>query len=351
MLRVDIASKVAAFEVACGFDVTRGETLALIGESGAGKTTVLRSLAGLLRPLRGHITCGATSWFDAEQNFCLPAQRRDCAMVFARYALFGHLSVSENVAFGLRASGHGKRAIAKTTAATLDLIGIGELAHRKAASLSSGEAQRAAIARALAVAPAVLLLDEPLSAIDVERRSPVREALQRAIRETGMAVVLVTHDPAEAMLFSETLVILERGEVVQRGSPAELRERPRSRYVAAFAGVNLFRGVAQAQGGGVSSVEVDGSVLTIAGQWTGPVALVLDPDDVVLSRTRPESSARNCLAGPVAHALPDGNGLRVTVGSHPSIVARITQQSGIDLGIAAGVPVFASFKASEMRVH
>jgi molybdopterin-binding protein len=153
------------------------------------------------------------------------------------------------------------------------------------------------------------------------------------------------------MLFSDMLIVMEAGAVVQRGSSAELRERPLTSYVAAFSGVNLFRGVARPLGNGVSEVEVSGARLVIVGEVSGPVALVVDPDAVVLSQARPESSARNALHGPVASVVPDGAAVRVSVASAPPIVARITRQSADDLGIVPGVSVYATFKASEVRVH
>ncbi len=350
-LQVDIEAHAGEFPVSCRFDVHGGRSIALVGSSGAGKTTVLRTIAGLLRPDRGRIVWGEQVWFDGQRGVFMTPQRRDCAMVFAEHALFGHMSAIENVAFGLRASGHAGDAALTGAHEALEIVGVASLGPRKASSLSSGEAQRVAIARALAVEPHVLLLDEPLSAIDVERRPPVRDALQRIVAQAGIATVLVTHDPVEAMLFSDSLIVMEAGAVAQRGSPAELRARPLTSYVAAFAGVNLFRGSARPLEGGVSAVDVEGATLVIPGTVSGLVALVIDPDSVVLSHARPESSARNSLYGPVVGIVPDGPALRVSVASAPPIVARITRRSADELGLAGGALVHATFKASEVRVH
>ena len=350
-LRVDIAARVSTFSVACDFQVEAGTTVALVGASGAGKTSVLRAIAGLLRPLRGQIACDEDVWFDAQRDIFIPPQQRDCAMVFAGYALFGHMSALENAAFGLRASGHASGAVLQRAQDSLEFAGVGSLAARKAGSLSSGEAQRVAIARALAMQPRVLLLDEPLSAIDVERRAPVRETLRRIIAQAGIAAVLVTHDPVEAMLFSEALVVMEAGAIVQRGTPDDLREHPQSSYVAAFAGVNLYRGVARPLDGDISAVDIDGATLTVLGRLSGAVALVIDPDAVVLSRSRSESSARNALYGPVAQLVPDGASVRVSIASKPPIVARLTKRSVEELELAPGTPIYAIFKASEIRMH
>jgi len=351
MLDVDIESRAGAISVSCRFDVSPGSAVALVGASGAGKTTVLRSIAGLIHPQRGRVACERETWFDAQQHIWVPPQQRDCGFVFAEYALFAHMSVIENVAFGLRASGYPGKSAREKSLEALELVDVAALAQRSASSLSSGEAQRVAIARALALEPQVLLLDEPLSAIDVERRPPVREVLRQQIARAAMAAVLVTHEPIEAMLFSEMLVVMEAGAVVQRGSSAELRARPLTSYVAAFAGVNLYRGLAHPLANGVSEVEVASARLVIVGQVSGPVALVIDPDAVVLSPARPESSARNALHGGVASVVPDGAAVRVSVASTPPIVARITKQSADELGITPGASVYATFKASEVRVH
>ena len=350
-LRVDIAARAGRFDVSCGFEVPAGDTVALIGASGAGKTTVLRSIAGLLRPRTGSVSMGDAIWFDADRRVWVAPQRRDCTMVFAESALFGHMTVHDNVAFGLRAGGEPRRVAEARAREALAMVGVEEFGRRKAATLSSGEAQRVAIARALAPRPRALLLDEPLSSIDVERRPPVRATLAGIIASSGIAAVLVTHDPVEAMLFSDRLVVMENGEVAQRGSPAELRERPRTSYVAAFAGVNLYRGNARPLLGGVSAVDVDATTLLIPGSVAGPVALVVDPDAVVLSRAPAQSSARNSLHGIVEGVVPDGASLRVNVKSAPPIVARVTRTAADELGLAPGAEVFASFKASEVRVH
>ncbi|MBV8671586.1 MAG: ABC transporter ATP-binding protein [Candidatus Eremiobacteraeota bacterium] len=350
-LSVDMDVLAGSFPVSCQLQAAAGAPVAIVGLSGAGKTTVLRGIAGLARAARGSIVCDDEVWFDSQTAGWVPPQNRDCGFVFADAALFGHMSAFENVAFGLRARGDRTAILNQRAMQALELVGVAGLAKRRASSLSTGEAQRVAIARALALDPRVLLLDEPLGAIDVEHRTPVREALLRAIAEREMIAVIVSHDPAEAALFSDSLLVMEAGSVVQRGTPAELREHPLTRYVAAFAGVNLYRGVASPVQGGVSEVDVDGSMFTILGTASGPVALVIDPDAVVLSRERPSSSARNWLVGNVAAVVADGPSLRVSIASTPSIVARITRRSADELGCVPGATLHATFKASEVRVH
>jgi molybdate transport system ATP-binding protein len=351
MLEANVQARVGRFELACDLAVEAGKAVALVGASGAGKTTMLRAVGGLVRPYAGRVVCDETSWSDTTRGVFLSPQERSCGMVFAEYALFGHLSVLENVCFGLRALGT-DRALARAKA--LDLLALFQiepLAARRANTLSSGEMQRVALARALAVAPRVLLLDEPLSAIDVQRRAPIRASILRHIEETGIAAVVVTHDPIEALLFARDLIVMDAGSVVQRGKAPDLRERPRSGYVAAFAGVNLYEGSATPEPGGISTVKVDGAELAVIGQWQGHVALVVDPDAVILSKEQPHSSARNCLLGEVVLAYPEGNAVRVTLASSPPVIARISQKSAGELDVKPGMQLYASFKAGEVRVH
>lgn len=336
------------------FEVERGRTLALVGESGAGKSTILRCVAGLMRPERGHITCDGLAWFDAARGSFEQAHRRSVGMTFANGALFGSLTVVENAAFGLRAAGWSGKAALPRALESLAITGVAQLAQRRASTLSSGEAQRVALARAIALRPAVLLLDEPLSSVDVRARPSLRAALLSAIADSGSATVLVTHDPADAMLLADRLAVMERGVVVQRGTSAELRQAPATAYVAAFSGVNLFSGTAHAEPDGTSTVtlaeQAPSDALIVMGAWSGPVAVVVEPDAVTVSREASATSARNRFTGPVESIVPDGGVVRVAIASSPPVIARITARSAAALELAPGAVVHASFKAGEARV-
>jgi molybdate transport system ATP-binding protein len=207
-----------------------------------------------------------------------------------------------------------------------------------------------ALARAIALRPEVLLLDEPLSSVDVHARAGLRAALADAVRATAAATVLVTHDPAEALLLADGIAVLEGGRIVQQGSGADLRRAPATPYVAAFAGVNLFTGAARALDDGTSEVVADGFAFVVHGSWSGPVALVVDPDAVTLSRSAHATSARNRLSGPVATMVPDGGAVRVGIASVPPIFARVTAASAAALDLTPGAQLYASFKAGEARV-
>jgi ABC-type Fe3+/spermidine/putrescine transport system ATPase subunit len=210
--------------------VERGEFLALLGPSGCGKTTTLRMIAGYLEPDAGQVLINGA---DATRT---PPRSRNIGMVFQSYALFPHLTVAENVAFGLRMRKVGRAERATRVAEALDLVGLGHLADRKPAQLSGGQQQRVALARAVVIRPDVLLLDEPLSNLDARLRVQLREELARVQRETGLTAVLVTHDQEEALAVADRMVLLDGGRVAQQGTPREVFERPRTRFVAEFLG-------------------------------------------------------------------------------------------------------------------
>ncbi|MBC5824910.1 MAG: ABC transporter ATP-binding protein [Candidatus Eremiobacteraeota bacterium] len=343
-------ARLGSFILDASLEAEAHETLAVIGESGSGKTSLLRCLAGLLRPDCGSITLGDDVWYDGERRCHVPPRRRDVAMVFSSYALFGHLSVFENVAFGLRAAGAHRASVQQRVMAVLELVEASHLAARRAATLSAGESQRVAIARAVAVRPRLLLLDEPLAALDVRVRKTVRASLARAIAASGCTAILVTHEPAEGMLLASRLAVMEDGRFVQAGDLGALRSFPATPYVASFAGVNVFRGAAAAKSDGTSTVAVGNASLIVRGEWSGLVTVVVDEDAVTLTLTQPESSARNRLAGIVESVAAVAGGVAVSLASQPPVVARITHAAAAELDIAAGRRLYASFKAGEARV-
>ncbi len=349
-LNAEFAAATKGFALQCRLDAAPGETIAVVGESGAGKTTALRCIAGLMRPLTGRIAASDTPWYDSARRIDVPPHRRELGYVFARGALFGHMSALENVAFGLRAAGANTGEARERALFALALVEAAHLRDQRALSLSGGETQRVAIARAIALRPPILLLDEPLSALDMRLRPQVREALRRAIEAIGAATVLVTHEPAEAMLFAKRFVVLEQGRVVQAGDLQALRDRPASPYVASFSGTNLYRGEARLLGDGSSAVLTHGVELMVQGDYRGPVDVVVDPDAVTLSTTAAVTSARNHFSGVVESIAPDRGAFRVSLASRPPISARVTAHSLAALGIQPGAQLHASFKAVEARI-
>ncbi|WP_433593488.1 ABC transporter ATP-binding protein [Nocardia sp. CA-145437] len=334
------------FRLDVDLTVEPGEVVALLGPNGAGKTTALRALAGLLPLTGGRIAVADRVW-DAPPTIFLPAERREVGVVFQDYLLFQHLSARENVAFGLRARGV-RRSEARARAETwLDRVGLADHAHSTPRALSGGQAQRVALARALATDPQLLLLDEPLAALDASTRLQVRSDLAHHLRDYPGHTVLVTHDPLDAMVLADRLVILERGAVVQQGAPVEIARRPRSDYVANLVGLNLFRGTAD---NGSVSVE-GGGVLAVADPASGPVFLAFPPTAVSLHLEQPSGSPRNTWQVTVAGVEQHANTTRVRLDGTPSVLADVTPAAVAELRLQPGLRLWAAVKATEIHSY
>ena len=330
----------------------------LVGPSGAGKSTVLRLVAGLLRPDTGSIRLGETLLDDTARRYHLPPGRRDIGLLFQEYALFPHLSVAENVAYGLRARrvpGPERRA---RVAAILERLQIGTLAGERPGRLSGGQRQRVALARALVTGPRALLLDEPLAALDVQTRAAVRGELRALLADLAIPTLLVTHDYADAVVFRERIVILVAGDVVQDGPHEELLARPRTRFVADFTGINWFAGELLArQPGQAGRIRLAGDLeITAPAEEldSGPVAVSLRPWEVTLTAAPPDGSARNLLPGRVREVLALGGRVRVSLalgeGGALPLVAEITSEAQEALGCHQGQALYVSFKATAVGV-
>ncbi len=346
MLSVDVRVALPRLEVRAAFDVADG-VLALVGPSGAGKTTILRAVAGLARPADGRVELDGRVLFDAA-GVDLPPEQRAMGLVFQHYALFPHLSVARNVAFGL--GGRRRAAHDPRVTRTLERFGIRHLADERTRSLSGGERQRVALARAVASGPKALLLDEPLSALDAATKGQVASELGEHLRALGLPAVLVSHDFADVVGLADRVAVMERGRIVQTATAGELLEAPASAFVAAFAGVNWFPGTASRRGHLTAVRTTDGAVLLSTEDAEGPVGAVVRPWDVALSTSLPQGSAMNALDGPVQRVAPVGNRARVTVGSHPPVVAEVTDESAERMGLAPGVRVVATWKATGTRL-
>ena len=336
-----------AFSLDADIDVADGCTLAVLGPNGAGKSTLLRSIAGLERIGRGSITLDGKVVDDAASTFA-PAHTRRLGVVFQDYALFWHLSILENVAFGPRAQGMASKAARTRAQHVLELLGIGELSSRRPSQISGGQAQRVALARALAVEPTNLLLDEPLAALDIETRQSVRVELQRHLDDFAGSAILVTHDPLDAMLLADRVVVLEGGRIVQQGSPVELARRPNTPYVAALMGVNLLHGTAEA---GVVHLVGGGSLHIRDEALTGLCLAMVRPEAVTISLEQPHGSARNCWPGIVAAVEALHDRVRVHVDGRPGIVAAITPAAVAELRLQRGTAVWLSVKAMEVDAY
>ncbi|MGY1843961.1 ABC transporter ATP-binding protein [Modestobacter sp. SYSU DS0875] len=333
------------FTVDVEVSVADGEVLAVLGPNGAGKSTVLRVLAGLLRPDGGRVRVGDEVW-DAP-GVHLPPYRRSLGMVFQDSLLFPHLTVTENVAFGPRSRG-ARRADARAAAAAwLDRVGLADLGARRPGELSGGQGQRVALARALVGDPRVLLLDEPLSALDARTRLAVRTELHRHLADYAGSAVLVTHDPVDAMALAGRVLVVEDGRVVQTGTPAEVARRPRTDYVARLVGLVLLPGDAA----GTSVALEGGGTVSIAEPAHGPVFAAVRPESVALHLERPGGSPRNVWPVELVAATPHGSVVRCDLAGEVPLTADVTAASFAELALAPGARVWAAVKASEITVH
>ncbi len=320
--------------------VSAGTVTAVLGPNGSGKSTLLRVLAGLQGIDSGEIVFGDRV-VNAAPSIHVSPQDRSVGVVFQDYALFPHLTVLENIAFGPRSLGASKKDAQTKAQSQLNSLAIIELADRKPSQISGGQAQRVALARALATQPSVLLLDEPLAALDAQTRESVRTELEEQIKAFEGCVVFVTHDPLDAMILADRVVVLENGSITQEGSPGELAARPATDYVATLMGVNLIRGVALA---GVLQVE-GGGVLQIPQQLLeGEVLAVLRPEAITLHLNKPEGSARNVWPGTVRALTPMHDRIRVSIDASPPVVATITHASVAELKLSVGTPIWVSTK-------
>ena len=326
--------------------IAAGEVVALLGPNGAGKTTALRVLAGLHPLTAGHLTLDGADLDRPDRRVWTPPERRPVGVVFQDYLLFPHLSALDNVAFGPRRRGAGKRAARTRAQEWLDRVGLGDQARRRPRQLSGGQAQRVALARALAVDPALLLLDEPLAALDARTRLDTRAELQRHLGAHPGATLLVTHDPLDALVLADRLVIVEHGRVVQEGDAATVTARPRTDYVARLVGLNLHRGRADGH-----TVTVGELALTTADTVHGEAFVAYPPAAVALHPSRPEGSPRNVWAATVTGVQRHGDNLRVQLAGPVEVAADVTPAAAAHLGLIPGRPVWAAVKAAETRAY
>lgn len=340
MIDAELVVRRAAFALDLVLRVEAGEVVALLGPNGAGKSTALRALAGLTPLTGGHIT------LDGEALHERSAERRPVGMVFQDYLLFPHLSALDNVAFGPRCHGVRKGEARRRAAEWLGRVGLADHAAARPRELSGGQAQRVALARALAVRPRMLLLDEPLAALDAHTRLDIRAQLRRHLADFEGAAVLVTHDPLDAMVLADRIVVIEDGRLVQEGTPAHVARHPRTDYVARLVGLNLYRGTARGH-----AVELPGLTLNVAESLDGDVFLAFPPSALALFRTRPDGSPRNLWEARVTAVEPHGDQVRVHLDSPVAAAADITPAALAELGLTEGHAVWAAVKAAETHAY
>jgi molybdate transport system ATP-binding protein len=335
------------FRLDLSVTVRPGEVVALLGPNGAGKTTALRTLAGLVPLTEGSVRIDGSTMDDPDAGVFVPAHQRSIGVVFQEYLLFPHLSARDNVAFGPRSHGAARAQAHAVAEAWLARVGLPDMAGRKPRQLSGGQAQRVALARALAVEPALLLLDEPLAALDARTRLETRAQLHRHLAEHGGATLLVTHDPLDALVLADRLIILENGAVVQEGDAASITARPRTDYVARLVGLNLYRG----NGSGRTVTLPDGFRIAVDDTVDGDAFVAFPPSAVALHRERPDGSPRNTWSATVAGILRHGDNVRIELGGPIAAAADITPAAVAQLRLETGDQVWAAVKATETRAY
>ncbi len=330
--------------------LSAGEVLAVIGPNGAGKTTLLTAVLGLQKSIsKGSVARGGLSFPGTPSHL----YRRGFAMVFQDSLLFNG-TVSENVASGLKIRGFGRSAIKKTVSEQLERFGIAALRDRRAHSLSGGEAQRVSLARALATSPEILLLDEPFASLDTPTRESILDDLEMALSGSDTAVMLVTHDRVEALRLADSVIVLAKGRILQRGETIDVLRRPANEFVASFAGTEtVVAGRVVRSGGGLVVVSASGVEIEAAGDaHKGQrVAVCIRPENIVVSTgTRSRTSARNSFAGRIVRLLPMAHFHKAVIDCGFSLVAYITHHSIEEMGLREGGRVHVSFKATSVHL-
>jgi molybdate transport system ATP-binding protein len=370
VLDVHFDATLGTFHIEVTFKADHGQTTVLLGESGSGKTTVLRFLAGLLDADDGWLVLDDELYVDTAQKFSIPAQDRPVGYVFQDYVLFPHLTVFDNVAFGLRMQNVDEKMIEQRVGEVMEQAHLVGYDDRHPKELSGGQQQRVAIARALAMRPQLLLLDESLSALDIQTRHEVEQELHEILDELKLTTVMVSHQYSDALSFGDQIIVLEKGNVIQRGVHADLLRHPRSGYVAEMVGVNRLAGTVTGsdEATGTCRVELADQleVLCAAVEPLSPgdeATVIVHPRNFTLSRREPASG--NVLRCQVVQSVPlsatvsPGNGaieglMQVALlldPELPTLRAEVNVTATGDLRPADGETVFASFEPHDAAAY
>ena len=325
-------------------DIDKGEYFMILGPTGAGKTILLETIAGIYHPDKGKV------FLNSRDITKLPPRDRNIGMVYQDYTLFPHLTVEDNIKFGLKSRKVAKREARHSLDEIANLLSIPHLLHRYPGTLSGGEQQRASIARALIMKPEVLLLDEPLSALDTETRDRLREELRKIHSLTKTTMIHVTHSFEEAFLLGSQMAIMNGGEIVQIGKPSEVFRKPNSKFVASFLGVsNLFEGKSVVKDG-MAYIDVNGTKIISTVPRAGYIYASIRPEDILLSLKPIESSARNSFEGKIENILDQGTIVKIMVNAGLPLIVVITRRSFDDMKLKNGMVVYLTFKATAVHV-
>jgi molybdate transport system ATP-binding protein len=335
------------FRIALDMSIPAGKTAALLGPNGAGKSTAVAAIAGILPIDSGHITLDGGVLDAPDADVFVPSELRRIGVVFQDYLLFPHLSVLENVAFGLRSTGVSQDQAVSRSVEWLSRLGLDGVERRLPGDLSGGQAQRVALARALVTEPNLLLLDEPLSALDVTTRAELRHVLSDHLSAFDGPRLLITHDPTEAFLLADEIHVIEDGVVTQSGNADDIRLRPRTRYAADLVGSNLVAGVASA-----GIVDTGSFTIQIADHdLTGAVLVTIQPASIAVYLRRPEGSQRNSWLTNVDRLEELGPRVRLLTGDPFPLTVEITRGARAEMGLEPGSEIWVAFKATEVSVQ
>jgi len=327
------------------FEVKQSEYYIILGPTGAGKTVLLESIAGLYPVKKGEI------WLNGKEITNLEPEKRGIGVVYQDYVLFPHLSVKENIAFGLRLKGLPRQEIEATIGWLVELLNISHLLERKPDTLSGGESQKVALARALSVKPEVLLLDEPLSALDPETREDIQHELRRIHERLNMTVIQVTHDFEEAVALGDRIAVIGEGRIMQVGTSEQIFRQPNSEFVARFAmSRNIFSGEVHDGDEECAVIDVGDMQIAVASELRGRFHASIRPEDILISTEPLKSSARNCLHGTISRVDNRGATFLLTVTVPPEFICLVTRRSFEEMELGEGKEVFLTFKASAVHV-
>ena len=349
LLTIRIRHRLSRLDLDVAVEVGR-ETLALVGPSGAGKTSVLRAVAGLMRPDWARIDLAGRTLIDTERRIDLPPESRHVGMVFQEGALFPHLSMAANIEYGLRPRPRGRRERRARATELLAHYGIEDLAETRPGKASGGERQRAALARAVATTPDILLLDEPLSALDSVTKAHVSRELASWLADLSLPTILVSHDYADVVGLAARIAVIDAGRIVQTGTADDLMRAPASPFVAAFVATNYFAGTAAGDGDLTEVTLPGGARFTSVTAARGDVCVVIDPWAVRLTSPTATPPGPSVLRGPVAQIARVGGAVRVTVASDPPLVAELPAEQAAALDLDLGTVVAATWSSEAARL-
>ncbi|MFC1860241.1 ATP-binding cassette domain-containing protein [Chloroflexota bacterium] len=325
--------------------INEGEYFIILGPTGAGKTVLLESMAGLHPVKSGEV------WLKGKEVTRLEPEKRGISIVYQDHVLFPHLSVKENIIFGLKLHKQTKRETKTALDWIVELLGISHLLNRKPDTLSGGEKQKVALSRALSIKPEVLLLDEPLSALDPETREGVQKELRQIHNQLKVTIIHVTHDFEEAIALGDHIAVLGEGAIKQVGTPEQIFRQPNSEFTARFAMArNIFAGKVIDKGNGTTAFRTEGTELVVVTDLRGKLHASIRPEDILISTEQLHSSARNSFSGTITHIADRGSTLYLTVSLPPDFICLVTRRSFEEMELGGGKEVYITFKATAMHI-